>query len=110
MSPRSWKFRLEDIRDSLALIAEYVQGLDYESWKKDQKTIDAVIRNIEIIGEAASHVPENIQDIYTDVPWHQMKGLRNILIHENFGVDLDVLWRTVQEDLPSLKIKIQKVI
>ena len=110
MSLRSWKIRLEDIRDSLDLIAVYVQGLDYEAWKKDQKTIDAVIRNMEIIGEAASHVPENIQERYSDVPWHQMKGMRNILAHEYFGVDLDVLWRTVQEDLPSLKIKIQKVL
>jgi len=110
VSPRNWRFRLEDIRDSLDLIAEYVRELDYESWQNDQKTIDAVIRNIEIIGEAASHVPENIQERYADVPWHQMKGMRNILIHEYFGVDIDVLWRTVQEDLPSLKIKIQKVI
>lgn len=86
------------------------RDLDYESWKKDQKTIDAVIRNMGIIGEAASHVPENIQERYSDVPWHQMKGMRNILAHEYFGVDLDVLWRTVQEDLPLLKIKIQQVL
>ena len=55
-------------------------------------------------------IPENIQEQYADIPWYQMKGMRNILIHEYFGVDIDVLWRTVKEDLPLLKIKIQKVI
>ena len=110
MSPRDWKFRLEDIRDSLELISEYVKDLDYDTWKRDRKTIDAVIRNIEIIGEAASNVPENIQEQYVDIPWYQMKGMRNILIHEYFGVDIEVLWRTIQEDLPSLKIKIQKAL
>lgn len=110
MSPRNWKFRLDDIIDSLELIAEYVQNMDYESWRKDRKTIDAVIRNIEIIGEAASHIPENIQEQYTDIPWYQMKGMRNILIHEYFGVDIDILWKTVQQDLPLLKLKMQKVI
>jgi uncharacterized protein with HEPN domain len=110
VSPRNWKFRLEDIRDSLELISEYVKDMDYDSWKSDRKTIDAVIRNIEIIGEAASHLPENIQEQYDDIPWYQMKGMRNILIHEYFGIDIEVLWRTVQEDLPLLKIKIQKVL
>lgn len=72
--------------------------------------MDAVIRNIEIIGEAAAHVPENIQEQYADIPWYQMKDMRNILIHEYFGIDMDVLWRTVQEDLPALKAKIQKIL
>lgn len=110
MSPRNWEFRIEDILDSLDLISEYVKGLDYDNWKKDRKTIDAVIRNIEIIGEAASHIPTDIQEKYTEIPWYEMKGMRNILIHEYFGVDIDVLWRTIQEDLPSLKIKVQKMI
>jgi uncharacterized protein with HEPN domain len=109
VSPRKWEFRIEDIIESLDLISEYVSGLDYGTWKKDRKTIDAVIRNIEIIGEAASHVPANIQEKYSDIPWYEMKGMRNILIHEYFGVDTDVLWRTIQEDLPSLKMKIHKL-
>lgn len=110
MSPRNWEFRIEDILDSLDLISEYVKGLDYENWKKDRKTIDAVIRNIEIIGEAANHIPTDIQEKYNEIPWYEMKGMRNILIHEYFGVDIDVLWRTIQEDLPSLKIKVKKMI
>jgi uncharacterized protein with HEPN domain len=101
---------LEDISDSLERIAEYVSGLDYNSWKKDRKTIDAVIRNLEIIGEAACHVPDEIQCQYPEMPWFQMKGMRNVLIHEYFGVDIEVLWKTIQEDLPTLKQKIGQLL
>lgn len=110
MSPRNWKFRLDDINEALDFIREYVKDLDYSSWAKDRKTIDAVIRNLEIIGEAANHIPDTIQEKYLEVPWFQIKGMRNLLIHEYFGVDIDVLWRTVNEDLPRLRIQIQTLI
>jgi len=109
MSSRSWKFRIEDIIEALDRIFHYVKDLNYDAWMKDQKTIDAVIRNLEIIGEAAANVPREIQDLYVDIPWYQMKGMRNILIHEYFGVDNDVLWNTIQKDLPVLKEKLQAV-
>jgi len=107
MSYRSWKFRIEDIIEALDRIFHYVKDLNYDGWMKDQKTIDAVIRNLEIIGEAAANVPQEIQDLYVDIPWYQMKGMRNILIHEYFGVDNDVLWNTIKKDLPVLKEKLQ---
>ncbi len=110
MSHRNWKFRIEDIISSLDLISEYTTGVDYNTWLTDSKTIDAVIRNIEIIGEAASHIPIEIQERYSDIPWSQMKGMRNILIHEYFGVDTEILWQTVQEDLPLLKGKIRQLL
>jgi len=69
-----------------------------------------VIRNLEIIGEAATNIPEDIQEQHPDIPWYQMKGMRNVLIHEYFGVDKDVLWQTLQKDLPSLKEKITKML
>jgi uncharacterized protein with HEPN domain len=100
VSPRDWRFRIEDILDSINLIEQYTKGMDKPAWKKDRKTIDAVIRNIEIIGEAASHIPDQVQQQHPDTPWFLMKGMRNILIHEYFGVDIDVLWKTVHEDLP----------
>ncbi|MDD4274310.1 MAG: DUF86 domain-containing protein [Desulfobacter postgatei] len=109
MSSRSWKFRIEDIIEAVDRIFHYVKDLNYDGWMKDQKTIDAVIRNLEIIGEAAANVPLEIQDLYVDIPWYQMKGMRNILIHEYFGVDNDVLWNTIQKDLPVLKEKLQAV-
>ena len=68
MPLRDWKFRLEDISDALDRISEYVAGLDQDGWAKDQKTIYAVVRNLEIIGEAATNVPENIQEQFTDIP------------------------------------------
>jgi len=110
VSPRNWKFRLEDIVESLELIAEYTSEMSQDLWRKDRKTIDAVIRNIEIIGEAASRVPEDIQELYPNIPWYQMKGMRNILIHEYFGVDFDVIWKTTKEDLPPLLEQIRKLI
>lgn len=110
MSPRNWEFRLEDINEALELIEEYVIDLDFTSWTKDRKTIDAVIRNLEIICEAANHIPHSIQEKYTKIPWLQMKGMRNLLVHEYFGVDIDVLWRTIQEDLPRLKSQIKTII
>lgn len=110
MSPRNWKFRLEDIDESLDLIREYTRDISYISWVKDRKTIDAVIRNLEIIGEATSHIPDSIQSKHTEIPWLQMKGMRNILIHEYFGVDIDVLWQTVNDDLPRLKKQIETLI
>ena len=86
MSPRDWRFRIEDILESLDMIEQYIKGMDNAAWKKDKKTMDAVIRNIEIIGEAASHIPDDIQRQNPDTPWHLMKGMRNILIHEYFGL------------------------
>lgn len=73
------------------------------AWQNDEKTVDAVIRNLEVIGEASSHLPIEIQEQYPDVPWSMMKGIRNILAHEYFGVDLEIVWKTVQDDLPILK-------
>jgi uncharacterized protein with HEPN domain len=109
VSHRDWRFRLDDIVEALDRIFEYVQGMDYDSWGKDRKTIDAVVRNLEIIGEAAANVPENIQNQFTEVPWYQMKGMRNILIHEYFGLDNEVIWITIQDDLPFLKEKIKEL-
>lgn len=68
----------------------------------------ALIRNLEIIGEAAAHMPEDIQCKYPEIPWYQMKGMRKMLIHEYFGVDVDVLWRTIHDDLSSLHKTIAK--
>ena len=109
MSSRNWTFRIEDIIEAVDRIFHYVKNLNYDGWMNDQKTIDAVIRNLEIIGEAAANVPREIQGLYADIPWYQMKGMRNILIHEYFGVDNDVLWNTIQKDLPVLKEKLQAV-
>ena len=101
--------RVEDILEAIDSILEYTSNMDQSSWEKDRKTIDAVIRNFEIIGEAATHVPEEVQNNYREVPWSQMKGIRNLLIHEYFGVDIDVVWETIKKDLEPLKKSLKKI-
>lgn len=100
---RSWQFRIDDIIEAIAKIERYTNSIDFATWQKDEKTVDAVIRNLEVIGEAASNLPIGIQEQYKDVPWGMMRGIRNILAHEYFGIDLEIVWKTVKEDLPNLK-------
>jgi len=101
MPSRTWLARIDDILEAIDKIERYTHGLDFAAWQNDEKTVDAVIRNFEVIGEASSHLPIEIQEQYEDVPWGMMKGIRNILSHEYFGVDLEILWKTVKEDLPT---------
>ena len=103
MPLRGWQTRIDDILEAIGKIERYTYGFDFDAWQNDEKTIDAVIRNLEIIGEASSHLPIEIQEQYEDVPWGMMKGIRNILAHEYFGVDLEILWKTIKQDLPNLK-------
>ena len=102
MPPRGWQIRIQDILEAIARIEHYTQGMDLEAFRNDQKTVDAAIRNLEIIGEAARHIPPEIEALYSSVPWAEMRGMRNILIHEYFGVSLPILWKTVTTNLPPL--------
>ena len=108
MPSRSWKFRIDDIIEAIGKIERYTRGIDFDKWLQDEKTVDAVIRNIEVIGEASTHLPIEIQEQYKDIPWSLMKGIRNVVAHEYFGIDLEIVWQTVKEDLPVLKELLQK--
>ncbi len=110
MPPRSWRVRIEDILEAMSNIELYVAGLEYATFRTDRKTVDAVARNLEIIGEATANLPDEIVDRWPEVPWHYMKGLRNLLIREYFGVDVGIMWQTLQEDLPPLKPLLRKVL
>jgi uncharacterized protein with HEPN domain len=103
MSFRDWQFRVNDILESIDKIERYTKDMDFSGWLEDEKSVDAVIRNIEVIGEASSHLPDEVLQRYKDIPWRLMKGIRNILAHEYFGVDLEIIWKTVKEDLPAIK-------
>ena len=81
MSPRDWTLRIEDMLQAIGRITQYVEGMTWETFSTDQKTMDAVVRNIEIIGEAARHVPEEIAARYPQIPWTAMRGMRNIFHH-----------------------------
>lgn len=102
MLSRHWKLRLEDILEAIAKIQRYTAEMDFGTFETDEKTVDAVVRNLGIIGEAARCVPERVQDRYPGIPWEKMRGIRNVVIHEYFGVDLPVLWQTITDDLPPL--------
>jgi uncharacterized protein with HEPN domain len=110
MPRREWEFRVEDILQALDKIAHYTAGLDRAAFCADEKTIDAVLRNLEIIGEAAANISVEIQSRHADLPWHRMRGLRNLIAHEYFGVDLNIIWQTVQEDLPPLRPRLQALL
>ncbi len=110
MSERTLGLYLTDIEQAIDRIKTYTKSLLIEDFKSDAKTIDAVVRNIEIIGEAARHIPDSIRLQYPTVPWKQIVGARDKMIHEYFGVDLDVLWKTVVEDLPLLKQQVQELV
>ncbi len=103
MSKRDYRLFLQDILESIERIEEYTEGYDFETFTKDRKTIDAVLRNLEIIGEAAKHIPENIRMQHPEIPWKRVIGLRNVVIHHYFGVDLSIVWVIIKKQLPELK-------
>jgi uncharacterized protein with HEPN domain len=100
----------KDIQDALEKTKNFTAGLDFESFFRDDKTTFAVIRALEIIGEAARKIPKSVRTRYPDIPWLDMAGMRDKLIHDYFGVDLRVVWKTLQIDLPPLKSIIDRII
>ncbi len=103
MNNRNYVMYLEDIIDCMEKIEEYTGKLSYHDFMNNSLVFDAVVRNLEVIGEAAKGVPEEIAACYPDVSWKSMIGLRNILIHEYFGVDSEIVWEIIRSDLPKTK-------
>ena len=110
MPPREWRLRIEDILEAIHKIQRYVSGLSFDDFCADDKVVDAVVRNLEVIGEAARHIPPAIESRYQDLPWVEMRGMRNILVHEYFGVNLPILWHTIQQNLPPIIEKLDKIL
>ena len=107
MSKKTYKVYLDDILTSIERLKEYTKNLSKEDFSKDQKTIDAVVRNVEILGEAARNIPEDFKEKHSGLPWSKMISMRNKVIHEYSGVDVDILWQTVQEDIPALEDEVK---
>lgn len=99
---------LNDIDEAIRRIEFYAQDIDYENFLEDIKTQDAVIRNLEIIGEAAKNITDELKEKHPQILWKDMAGIRDKLIHHYFGVNLEVVWTIIDEDLPQLRKEIQQ--
>lgn len=101
---------LTDILEAIDNIKEYTQGMSYGDFIKDKKTKDAVVRNLEVIGEATKNIPVEVKEKHSEVNWKATTGMRDKLIHEYFGVSSPIVWETIQNDLPSFKAQIEKIL
>lgn len=110
MPPREWFIRLEDILEAIERLEASLAGLSYDEFERNHDKRDAAIRNLTVIGEAANHVPEEIQQTYSSIPWAKIVAMRNFVIHEYFGITLKVIWDTAVEALPDLKKEISKIV
>lgn len=107
---RDYKVYADDIAQAIAKIRRYTQGLSFQDFAADEKTVDAVVRNLEVIGEAAGKLPESVRARCGGIDWKRITGLRNILIHEYFGIDLPIIWDIIQNKLAELEEAIQGLI
>lgn len=101
---------LEDILDAVAKARQFVKDVDFEAFRANEEKVFAVIRALEIIGEAAKNIPKSIRGRHTEIPWEDIVGMRNKVTHDYFGVDLKVIWKTLHEDLPPLQAAVAKML
>jgi uncharacterized protein with HEPN domain len=95
---------LNDIRNAIAEVEEFTLGMDYDLFAADKKTVNAVIRSLEVLGEATKHIPESFRRKHPEIPWTKMAGMRDVLIHDYMGVDLRTVWNVVRKRLPELML------
>ena len=110
MSKREPELLLQDIEQSINKIKSYTSGMSFEMFQNNDKTIDAVIRNFEVIGEAANRIPDEIKDRFNKVNWHRIRGFRNRIVHDYMGVDLEIIQEIIEKNLDELKEQIEEII
>lgn len=110
MSRRPVNLLLDDIREAIEKIARYTGGLSFDAFTQDEKTVDAVVRNLEIIGEAAHRLPGEFKEEHSEIEWYKVVGLRNRIVHEYFGIDLELIWQILHRELPSFQVSIQHIL
>jgi uncharacterized protein with HEPN domain len=109
MKERSPKLFVSDILDCMKKILTYTSGLTFEKFEYDTMVVDAVIRNLEIIGEASRNIPEDLREKYSDISWKNMIGLRNIILHDYFGIDYDTIWKIITVNIPETMPKVERI-
>ncbi|MCD6512089.1 MAG: DUF86 domain-containing protein [Thermoplasmata archaeon] len=107
---RDYKLFIKDIVDAIESIEEFVAGMNFEEFKNDDKTVSAVVRKLEIVGEATKNIPDETKEKYPNLPWKEMAKIRDKLIHGYFVVDFEIVWKVIKEELPSLKPEIEKIL
>jgi uncharacterized protein with HEPN domain len=107
---RDYKVYLEDILDAAKQIRQYIAGMSLEEFSSDRKTVDAVLRNLEVIGEASKNVPADVRANHPEADWKRIAGLRDILIHQYFGVDLVIIWDVIEKKLPELEQQAERML
>jgi uncharacterized protein with HEPN domain len=101
---------LEDVLESIQRINSYVAGLDQDRLEADQLRLDAVVRNLEVIGEAVKRLPQALTDRHSGIEWRKIAGLRDLLIHHYFGIDVGIIWNVVQTKLPNFERQIRDIL
>ncbi|MFW6283110.1 MAG: DUF86 domain-containing protein [Minisyncoccales bacterium] len=110
---RNIKVYLDDILESIGKIEKYTEEVSEEEFYKNDQLQDSILRRLEVIGEAVNNIPKEFRDKYSKIPWRKISGIRNVLIHEYFGVNMKRVWKVIVEDISKLKediIKIKKEI
>jgi uncharacterized protein with HEPN domain len=110
VSPRKWPRRIEDILDAISEIQVFVRGQSREDFCRDTKTLKAVMADLAVIGEAAGHIPDDVITSHPEIPWALMKAMRNRIVHVYFDVDPNIVWNTLQQDLPVLVETLRKLL
>jgi len=110
MIKRVYTDYVQDILDSINDIENFIKGMNFNDFKNDRKTINAVIRSIEVIGEASKKIPKSIRERHPDIPWKKIAGMRDKLIHEYFGIDLEILWKVAKEEIKKLEPGIKQIL
>ncbi|MCB0371267.1 MAG: DUF86 domain-containing protein [Bdellovibrionales bacterium] len=110
MSPRSWEIRIQDILKAISEIEDFIGNKDFEEFSKDIKSVRAVTACFLFIGEAVNHIPKSVKENNPEVPWEQIKGMRNRISHEYFSLDELIIWKTAKDRLPSFKLQMLKLL